>query len=70
VSSSVRLWLGLGKRDGELGDRPAPAAEGELRAALLAREVGGDVLDQAADELLAIAVGGGGCGPDAAEIDA
>ena len=70
VLVGARLWLGLGERDSEFGDRAALPADRQRCAAGLASEVDGDVLDQAPDELLAVAVGGGGCGPDAAEVGA
>ena len=59
-----------GERDGELGDRAASPADRERRAALLALDVDDDFLDQAAEQLLAVAVGGGGRRPDAAEVGA
>src|SRR6188472_2286261 len=60
--------LVAGERDGELGDRAAAPANGQRRAALRARDVEDYLLDQAAQELLAVAVGGRRCGPHAAEV--
>src|SRR5215217_5910278 len=62
--------LRLGERNGELGDRAAPPADRDGRAALLALDVEDDFLDQAAQELLAVAVGCARRGPDAAEVGA
>ena len=62
--------LRLGQRDGELGDRAAFPADRERRAALLAVDVDDDFLDQAAEQLFAVAVGGRGRGPHATEVGA
>ena len=62
--------LVAGERDGELGDRAAAPADRQRRAALLARDVEDHLLDQAAQQLLAVAVGGRRRGPHAAEVGA
>ena len=56
------------QRDDQLGDRAAPPADRDGRAVLLALDVEDDFFDQAAQELLAVAVGGCGRGPHAAEV--
>ena len=66
VGADRGLWLG--ERDGELGDRAAFPADRDGRAALLALDVEDDLLDQAAQQLLAVAVGGARRGPHAAEV--
>ena len=71
MSSSVRIagWW-RGQRDGEFGDRAAAPAQRERRAALFAHDVDDHLLDQAAQQLFAVAVGGCGRGPHAAEVGA
>ena len=58
------------ERDGELGERAAAPSHDQRRAALLARDVEDHLLDQAAQKLLAVAVGGRRRGPHAAEVGA
>ena len=62
--------LRLGERDGELGDRAAFPADRDRRAALSPVGIDRHFLDQAAQQLLAVAVGGRRRGPDAAEVGA
>src|SRR5215207_194845 len=62
--------LRLGERDGEFGDRTAAPADREHRAARLTHDVDEDLFDQRPQQLLAVAVGGRRCRPDAAEVGA
>ena len=50
--------------------RAAVPADRDGRAVVIALDVEDDFLDQAAQQLLAVAVGGGRCGPHAAEVGA
>jgi len=63
-------WLVARQCDGELGDRAAFPADRDAGAVLFAVDVEDDFLDQAAQQLLAVAVGGRGRGPHAAEVAA
>jgi hypothetical protein len=58
------------QRNNELGDRAAAPAQRDRRAALLADHVEDDFLDQCAQELFAVTVGGRGGGPHAPEVGA
>src|SRR5215211_838927 len=60
--------LRLGERDDQFGDRAAFPADRDRRAALFTHDVEDHFLDQAAQQLLAVAVGRGGRRPDAAEV--
>ena len=58
------------QRDRELGERAAVPADRHGRLVVIAVDVEDDFLDQAAQQLFAVAVGGGGRGPHAAEVGA
>ena len=58
------------QRNDELGDRAATPAERDRRAALLADHVEDDFLDQCAQQLFAVAVGGRRRGPNTPEVGA
>ena len=58
------------QRDSELGDRAALPADRDGRAVLFAFDVEDDFVDQGAQQLFAVAVGGRGRGPHAAEVAA
>jgi hypothetical protein len=68
VGADRRLRLGEGER--QLGDRAALPADLDARTALLPVGVDDDLVDQAAQELLSVAVGGCRCGPHASEVGA
>jgi len=61
-------WLVAGERDRELGDRAAFPADRDARLVFVAVDVEDDFLDQAAQQLFAVAVGGARRGPHAAEV--
>ena len=69
MSSAVRTAAG-GRRQRhlELGERAAAPAHGQRRAALLSDWVEDHLLDQGSQQLLAVAVGGGGGRPDPSEV--
>jgi hypothetical protein len=63
-------WLSAGERDNEPGQRAGLPADRDLRLAVLAVDVEDHFVDQAAQQLFAVAVGGARRGPDAAEVGA
>src|SRR5919109_957464 len=58
------------QRDGQFGDRAALPAQRQRGAAFFAHDIDDHLLDQATDQLLAVAVGGGRRGPHAPEVGA
>ena len=62
--------LRLGQRHGELGERAAAPAKCDSRTPLFAVDVEDHFFDQAAQQLLAVAVGGGRRRPHSPEVGA